>query len=230
MFFRKIENFLDNDEVTQIKQTVHSMKDDWRHISTFPIADEASIHRKNIDMSLIKSAENQYFLGDALYVIDNLEQIDRDIQKRLKDNLPNLYVKLLTALSHHYTNPTYSEQFAVPGFHIFNGEQTAFPFQWHIDTTLKMFDPSVNEHNIHSFLCCIETPKDPAGLEYKDTKYWERLDSVQSEYIEYDVGALYIWDGSYIHRMKQFDMQANESRITIQGHIHFTNNFSMVYW
>ena len=48
MFFRKIENFLDNDEVTQIKQTVHSMKDDWRHISTFPIADEASIHRKNM--------------------------------------------------------------------------------------------------------------------------------------------------------------------------------------
>ncbi len=227
---KKIENFLTADEIEVVKKTVYDMREDWRHISTLPIADPKSIHRKNIDMSLIKSAENQYFLGDAIYTIDSLEQIKWDLQETLYNNFKFLYDKLLVELSKLYPHPYYPEGHAKPGFHIFRGQQTAFPFQWHIDTTLAMFDRSVNPNNIHSFLCCIETPKDPAGLEYKDTMYWDQLATIESKYIDYDVGSLYTWNGSYIHRMRQFDMDANESRITLQGHLYVSNNTTRVYW
>lgn len=227
---KKIENFLTLEEVELVKNKVHEMRDDWRHISTLPIADPKSIHRKNIDMSLIKSAENQYFLGDAIYTIDSLDQINWDIQKKLYDNFKFIYDKLLVELSKDYPTPYYPEGYAKPGFHVFHGEQKAFPFQWHIDTTLAMFDRSVIPHNIHSFLCCIESPKDSAGLEYKDTMDWSQLQTAESKYIDYDVGSLYTWNGSYIHRMRQFDMDAGESRITIQGHIYVNGNMSRVYW
>jgi hypothetical protein len=227
---KKIDNFLSSGEVEYIKNTVHAMRDDWRHISTLPIADANSIHRKNIDMSLIKSAENQYFLGDAIYTIDSFDQIDWKIQDKLYSNFKDMYDKLLLELSKHYPNPYYADGHAKPAFHVFHGEQKAFPFQWHIDTTLAMFDRSVNPNNIHSFLCCIETPKDKAGLEYKDTMHWHMLEETESMFIDYDVGSLYTWNGSYIHRMRQFDMDADESRITLQGHLYFSNGTTRVYW
>lgn len=227
---KKIDNFLTAEEILTVKNGVHKMREDWRHISTLPIADPNSIHRKNIDMSLIKSAENQYFLGDAIYTIDSLEQINWNIQEKLYTEFTFLYEKLLVELSKQYSHPYYPEKHAKPGFHIFHGEQKAFPFQWHIDTTLAMFDRSVNPNNIHSFLCCIETPKDPAGLEYKDTMNWHELTATESKFIDYEVGSLYTWNGSYIHRMRQFDMDANESRITLQGHLYISNGTTRVYW
>jgi hypothetical protein len=225
-----IDNFLSSSEIEEIKAGVHDMRSDWRHISTFPIASPNSIHRKSIDMSLIKSAENQYFLGDAIYAIDSFEQINREIQDNLYAKFRTLYDKLLLELSKNYSAPYYPEGYAKPGFHIFHGEQKAFPFQWHIDTTLAMFDRSVNPSNIHSFLCCIETPRDPAGLEYKDTLHWDQLEATESKYIDYKVGSLYTWNGSYIHRMRQFDMDADESRITLQGHLYISNGTTRVYW
>ena len=230
MFNSQRFDFLSEEEVAIVKQGVHEMRDDWRHISTFPIADPSSIHRPNIDMSLIKSAENQYFLGDALYTIDSLTQINWDIQKRLSDKFKFVYDRLLAKLSHQFPNPNYFEGLAKPGFHIFHGQQTQHPFQWHIDTTLAMFRGNVKTENIHSFLCCIESPKDPAGLEYKNTKDWNDLHILESHYVNYKVGDLYTWNGSFIHRMRQFDMDAGESRITIQGHLYVDGNMTWVYW
>lgn len=230
MFDSKKFDFLTADEVETVKQGVHEMRADWCHISTLPIADPSSIHRPNIDMSLIKSAENQYFLGDAIYTIDSLNQIKWELQDRLYTKFNFVYNRLLSVLAQQFPNPYYPERHAKPGFHVFHGEQKAFPFQWHIDTTLAMFYSNINTSNIHSFLCCIETPKDPAGLEYKNTQDWSMLNAMESHYVNYDVGSLYTWNGSFLHRMREFDMDAGESRITIQGHLYIEGNSSRVYW
>jgi len=96
---KTIDNFLSPTEIEEIKAGVHNMREDWRHISALPIASPDSIHRKSIDMSLVKSAENQYFLGDAIYAIDSFEQINREIQDKLYTKFRPLYDKLLSQLS-----------------------------------------------------------------------------------------------------------------------------------
>lgn len=225
-----VNDFLTPEEVQYVKTTVHNMRDDWRHISTFPIAKETSIHAGYIDKSLIKSAENQYFLGDAIYVIDSLEQIDKKIQHKLSDKFSFLYEKILVEISKNFGEASYLDGYAKPGFHVFCGKQQAFPFQWHIDTTICMFDPKVDPNLIYSFLCCIETPKDRAGLEYVDTNDWNVVEQTLMKELEYDIGSLTFWRGNHIHRMRRFDMEEGESRITIQGHLYSSGSQCKVYW
>jgi hypothetical protein len=229
---REITNWLTAEEREEYRNKIHSLRDNWRHISKYPIAKQATIHK--IDPSLIASAENQYFLGDSLYIIDKLEDIDWNIQDILYFEFNQLYNKILKVVEDVFQCPAmYIPGYARPGFHIFNGQQTAKPFQWHTDVVLTQpqFMPMVHPNNMYSILCPIEMPDgEPAGLEYRNTEDWVEMQRLESEYMHYNYNSVYMWKGTTIHRMKEFDLSPSDSRITLQGHIALHNNTALVHW
>jgi hypothetical protein len=229
---REFPNWLTTEEREGYRDTIHSLREDWRHISKYPIAKPETIHL--IDPSLIASAENQHFLGDSLYIVDKLSDINWKIQDTLYFNFNSLYNKLLATVEEVFGCPAvYLPGYARPGFHIFNGEQTAKPFQWHTDITITQphFMPAIEPNNMYSILCPIEMPAGAvAALEYKNTEDWTQMDSLPSEYLEYNYNSLYMWKGTTIHRMKAFDLNSTDSRITLQGHVALYKNQALIHW
>lgn len=227
---KSIPNFLNNEEVIEVKEKVHSLKPYWRHIKDFPIAKSAMLLAKQ-NPELYRSAENQHFLGDSLYVIENLTQINWDIQGILKIKFLDVYKRLQKTISEVAGIPAeYILDMAVPGFHVFHGQQRPHPFEWHIDTTICRFDGIYKPENVYSFLCLIESPADAAGLEYKDSIDWDAHEDLETKIFTYDTGTLFLWKGDRIHRMKRFAMNENESRITLQGHFVVHNGKALIHW
>lgn len=227
---KSIPNFLSELEVDEVKEMVHELRPQWRHIKDFPIAKSAMLLAKQ-NPELYKSAENQHFLGDSLYVIETLEQINWEIQDTIKYKFSPMYDRLQKTIG-EVTGLTaeYIPNMAVPGFHVFHGQQRPHPFEWHIDTTICRFDTKYRPENVYSFLCLIESPKDPAGLEYKDTTNWDIQEDLETKIFTYDSGTLFLWKGDRIHRMKRFAMQEGESRITLQGHFVVHDNKALIHW
>lgn len=228
---KKIENWLSDSEREQVRSDVHSMREDWRHIKTFPIASDPML-RKMQDSDLVRSAENQYFLGDSLYVITNLNQINWDIQKRITDKFGWLQQRVLDSVSEISGCPAkFMEGYARPAFHVFHGVQDhRIPFQWHVDTTINRFDRQYDMNQIYSFLSLIESPSDFAGLEYKNTSDWVEAEEMEFDIFKYEPNQLFMWKGDKIHRMKRFRMDEGESRITLQGHFIIHRGEALVHW
>ena len=228
---RHEEGFLTPQEVERVRMDVHFMREDWRHIKTYPIANEWQLKRMQ-DPKLIRSAQHQYFLGDSLYIISRLNQIDWDIQKRITDKFGWLQDRVLARVEKVTGCPAeYMEGYAKPAFHIFHGVQDDLtPFQWHQDTTINRFDKQYDMNQIYSFLSLIESPEDFAGLEYKDTNDWSDLLYTEEKIFKYTTGQLFMWKGDKIHRMKRFAMKQGESRITLQGHYVIHKGKALVHW
>jgi hypothetical protein len=227
---RSIPDFLNQEEVIEVREKVHELKPYWRHIKDFPIAKSVMLLSKQ-NPELYKSAENQHFLGDSLYVIEKLEQINWDIQEEINFNFSPLYDRLQKVIEEVSGMPAeYIPSMAVPGFHVFHGQQRPHPFEWHIDTTICRFDGVYKPENVYSFLCLIESPQDAAGLEYKDSTDWDSHEDLETKIFTYDLGTLFLWKGDRIHRMKRFAMNEGESRITLQGHFVVHKGKALIHW
>jgi hypothetical protein len=228
---RRVENWITDDEREKVRLQVHAMREQWRHIKTFPIASDPSL-RKLQDSDLVRSAENQYFLGDSLYVITNLDQIDWNLQVRLRHEFSWLQDRLLKSIEDISGHPArFMDNIARPGFHVFHGKQDhRTPFQWHVDTTINRFDRQYDMEQIYSFLSLIESPDDFAGLEYKNTGDWAEADEMEFDVFKYEPNQLFMWKGDKIHRMKRFRMTEGESRITLQGHFIIHRGEALVHW
>lgn len=227
---KSVPNFLTPEEVIEVKEKVHYLKPFWRHIKDFPIAKSAMLLAKQ-DPNLYKSAENQHFLGDSLYVIEKLEEINWKIQETINYNFSPMYDRLQKTIGEITGMPAeYISSMAVPGFHVFHGQQRPHPFEWHIDTTICRFDGRYKPENVYSFLCLIESPKDAAGLEYKDSTDWDSHEDLETKIFTYELGTLFLWKGDRIHRMKRFAMEQGESRITLQGHFVLHDGKALIHW
>ena len=157
-------------------QDTEDLKADWKHIKDFPLAKSAKLLAAQ-DPELYKSAENQYFLGDATYVLEKLEQRNKTLSENLNVSFFDLYGKIVSTIKDITGLPTsYLSEYPRPGFHIFRGKQTPHPFEYHIDTTICRYDTNYKPEHCYSFLSLIESPNsDPAGLEYKDTNDFDAL-------------------------------------------------------
>jgi len=228
---RHEEGFLTPQEVERVRMDVHFMRSDWRHISEYPIATDKNL-RKMQDPKLIRSAQNQYFLGDSLYIITDTNQVDWDLQERITEKFGWLQDRVLKRVETVTNCPAeFMEGYAKPAFHIFHGEQDDMtPFQYHQDTTINRFDRQYDMDQIYSFLSLIESPEDFAGLEYKDTNDWSDLLYTEEKIFKYTTGQLFMWKGDKIHRMKRFAMKQGESRITLQGHYVIHKGKALVHW
>jgi hypothetical protein len=227
---KTIDNWLSNEERESISNRINGQRHNWKHIRDFPLAKSISLlSTQNPD--LYKSAENQYFLGDATYVLENLAQRNLELEIVLNYKFEDVYNKILETIKQVTGLPTsYASGFPRPGFHIFKGIQTPHPFEYHVDTTICRYDSRYSPNNCYSFLSLIESPADPAGLEYKDTTDWELKDQVPEKTFIYNTNSLYLWKGDSLHRMKKFKMNEGETRITLQGHYVIHNYETLIYW
>lgn len=225
-----IDNWITEEERLNLLDTINGQRHNWKHIRDFPLAKSTSLlAAQNPD--LYKSAENQYFLGEATYVLENLEQRNIELTKVLNTRFANLYNKIIDSVKQVTGLPTrYLEEYPRPGFHIFKGVQTAHPFEYHIDTTICRYDSRYDPNNCYSFLSLLESPEDPAGLEYLNTNDWELVNQLPMKTYTYATQQLLFWKGDYLHRMKRFSMKEGETRITLQGHYVIHNHETLIYW
>jgi hypothetical protein len=229
--FKKIDNWFTDEERLNIKNKVEYFKADWRHIKDTPLAkSDKLLAAQNPD--LYKSAENQYFLGDATYVLEKLDQRNKTLSENLNVSFFDLYDKIVNTVKGITGMPTsYLKEYPRPGFHVFRGKQIPHPFEYHIDTTICRYDPNFKPQDCYSFLSLIESPiNDPAGLEYKDTNDFDALKDYPEKIKLYDLNTFYYWKGDHYHRMKRFGMNDGESRITLQGHYVLKDNRAYIYW
>lgn len=229
--FKKIDNWCSDEERLEIKSKVENFKNDWKHIKDTPLAQSSKLLASQ-NPELYKSAENQYFLGDATYMLEKLEQKNKTLSENLNVSFFDLYAKIISTIKDITGMPTsYLNEYPRPGFHVFRGKQTPHPFEYHIDTTICRYDPSYRPQDCYSFLSLIESPSsDPAGLEYKDTNDVELLNEFPEKVKLYNLNTFYYWKGDYFHRMKKFGMNDGESRITLQGHYTIKDNRAYIYW
>jgi len=229
--FAEVDNWLSDEQRLNIKSRVEGQRHNWKHIKDFPLAkSQKLLASQNPD--LYKSAENQYFLGDATYVLERLNQRNLEMTEILNYRFSDLYSLILKTLNKITGLPTsYLDDYPRPGFHIFRGKQTPHPFEWHIDTTICRYDTNFKPEECYSFLSLIESPiSDPAGLEYKDTDNFDEINEVQTKIKLYEPNKFYYWKGDHYHRMKRFGMNDGESRITLQGHYVISKNGTYIYW
>jgi len=229
--FKNIDNWFTDEERLNIRNKVEDLKSDWKHIKDFPLAKSAKLLAAQ-DPELYKSAENQYFLGDATYVLENLDQRNKFLSENLNVSFFDLYGKIISTIKDITGLPTsYLSEYPRPGFHIFRGKQTPHPFEYHIDTTICRYDTNYKPEQCYSFLSLIESPNsDPAGLEYKDTNDFDALRDYPEKVKLYKLNTFYYWKGDHFHRMKKFGMNDGESRITLQGHYVLKDNRAYIYW
>lgn len=229
--FKNIDNWFADDERLYIKDKINELRDSWKHIKDFPLAKSHKLLESQ-NPELYKSAENQYFLGEATYVLEKLEQRNKELSENLNVSFFQLYDKIRSTIANITGLPTsYLEEYPRPGFHIFRGKQTPHPFEYHIDTTICRYDPNYKPQHCYSFLSLIETPtSDPAGLEYKDTNDFDLINEYPEKTKLYNLNTFYYWKGDYFHRMKKFGMNDGESRITLQGHYVLKDNRAYIYW
>jgi hypothetical protein len=232
--FEKKENFFTEQEVEIIRQGVWDLKSEWKHAHTYPVASPENIAKH--DPQLVEWAkrvsENMYFLGDAIYVLDDkIEYLNRDVQDKLTEKFGWLYDKTITFFKEFYQteNVKLHEKLPHPGFHVFTGNpQERRPFDWHIDTPICGFESDIDQTTIYSFIALIQATEDQPHLEYTMTD-----PNTDVRILKYDFNHLYMWRGLIQHRIGPFILKdSEEARITFQGHIYYDkkDNYYKIYF
>ena len=71
---------------------------------------------------------------------DLLKEFKDLIYKKLIDNVGKWFEVF------NYKETEFYPNLPIPGFHIFDGKQTAQPFGWHTDTTLCLWEENIDLH------------------------------------------------------------------------------------
>jgi hypothetical protein len=215
-------NFLQQTEVAFLREQVYNSEQYWKHVSSMPIAfDEyRNKYSKEILNHYDNLLANQYFLGDAIYVMDNkLQHIDVKTQEYMKETFSWLYDKVLDYFKELYStdNVKLHDKLPVPGFHIFRNtgteETETKVFDWHNDTSVDEYVANVKNNSVYSFVLLVENIEDLSHLDFK-------INDTQS-IIPYTYGCLHLWNGNIWHRIGSMKLKPNESRITFQGHLYY---------
>jgi hypothetical protein len=195
-----------------------------------------------------------YTLGAASYIdaAQNQQDYYRKAQQYnpiLRDRLKWLYKRLAETLAQFLKAPTsYHHSLALPGFHVYLAcklfEQPIASI--HSDLQYKLVNWESPEQTDFtkpiSFTLAISLPKFGGGLNIWEVHSQEILELPGSEikqliksrakrFYPYQVGQLIIHSGHTIHQAAPGkNIQADDERITLQGHGIFSQGSWQLYW
>lgn len=210
--FDEIYNFFTRKQREEILEKVIKLNPYWRKLHDYPVYNDP-------DEDPDPCSKNQYLLGDSIYPITSVEEINQDTQKILKAEFGDLiYNRLLKEIPKHLgadiQSASFYDDLPVPGFHIFSGEQEdSNPFPYHTDVSLALWKNDIYQNRIFSFLSPIIMP--PAGAHLQ----WKQPSGKESK-MTYHYGSLHLWAGLIPHRIGSHALKKGEMRITLQGHIY----------
>lgn len=210
--FDEIRNFFTKEERLEILGKVLKLNAHWKKLHEYPVYNSP-------DEDPDPCSKNQYLLGDSIYPIQNIEEIDQNLQEILKTEFNELiYNRLFVNLKKHFGSDIQSISFyddlPIPGFHIFSGAQDGKdPFPFHTDVSLALWKDKVFQNRIYSFLSPIILPDDSGYLE------WKQPSGKQSK-MQYHYGSMHLWAGLIPHRIGSHALKQGEMRITLQGHLY----------
>ena len=167
--------------------------------------------------------EHMYLFGDGLYVLQDRNDINQEVQEILDTEFSELiYTPVLETIKEMFgigvNEVSYYEDLPLPGFHIYRGSlrgndiglTTTRPY--HTDDNLRFYKPEADRNNIYSFAIPIILPECGACLDWLGDS---------SEYFihNYELGVMSMWHGMVKHRIGA-KPPTDEDRITLQGHVY----------
>jgi hypothetical protein len=165
----------------------------------------------------------------------------------LRKHFDWMYDKLIDAFSKHFGMPTqFRDDLALPGFNIYCGPQDFSRIRYNVHIDLQFMElnwepkGSADFDSTMSFTLPIASPVHGAGLNIWDIKQndipeqeldnSELLAAKNALYQRYEVGVATIHDGRHYHQMTVAEnWQADDERITLQGHGLVQNGSLVIY-
>lgn len=167
--------------------------------------------------------EHMYLLGDGLYVLQDRNEINQEVQEILDAEFSELiYTPVLETIKEMFgigvNEVSYYEDLPLPGFHIYRGNDigltTTRPY--HTDDNLRFYKPEADRNNIYSFAIPIILPECGACLDWLG-------DAPDYFSHNYELGVMSMWHGMVKHRLGA-KPPAEGDRITLQGHVYVNAN------
>lgn len=182
------------------------------------------------------------FFPLAMYLVDHYQYRNNvKIYKNVCNTLFSVYyARLLQTLSEKLQMElSYDDNLNYPGFHISNGVPMVSP-NFHVDS-FPGISKLLSQQNkirysspkIFSIIVVVSTTEQNTGLALRNPSknYLERNKLSFDEEYYYNKGMLAIWDGSIQHSIKPFiPIDANDYRITMQGHIAISGEKGIIFW
>lgn len=208
-------DFLSSTEINLIKEEVYNLKQYWKHSSQYRNSNLLPYKDTPLIEVLKDQYKAEYLLGDALYRLEgHKEDITLETQFVLLETFHWLYTKITNKITEITSITSELEpDLTIPGFHVYaNNIQPFNEFNYHVDTSILDYYPTIDTNKIYSFVSLIECNGITPYLDYKTgTK-------------EYKLGSLHIWNGNLNHRIGGFELKKGDSRITFQGHYYYDSN------
>jgi hypothetical protein len=205
-------NFLNFDDVFEVKTKVLALVNDWQY---FTYNQDSILPTRMLPPGLYSRSPSQYKKDVVQYknlMFDNFSRIYESIKLRL--------------IEHFQVDLTYHPSTHYPGFHIFSltdgneyGEYNFYNFHQDDFPFLNNF---IQYETIYSCVIPIDLPNHNGSLLYAMGDSHER--------IQYQVGDLLIWQGNLVHSIEPFVLRGNETRMTIQFHVAISNDSGIIFW
>jgi len=163
--------------------------------------------------------EHMYLFGDGLYVLQDKNQIDLEVQEILDTEFSELiYTPVLKTIKDMFgigvNEVSYYKDLPLPGFHIYKGNEIGLTKlrPYHVDDNLRFYKPEADKNNIFSFAIPIILPECGACLDWLGDS---------SDYFShnYELGVMSMWHGMVKHRIGAQPPDDGD-RITLQGHVY----------
>jgi len=220
------ENFLNQNELDDIKAKVFMLKDYWKGVSD---------RTENVNSLIVRvlpaGAYSKYFSEKEI----------ANNNKIMFENFSDYYDKIRNKLSLYFNVPMeYSSYLQYPGFHIFvnnNGvnEVKSSYVNFHLDRFPKL-DKIITIEKIESVIVPIVLPNTGGHLLWNNSskrnilsKYPLQIDS--DKMFHYTIGMMARWPGELQHSIGSFTlMNSSESRITMQMHVNLQKDRGTIFW
>jgi len=228
-YIKQIDCF-NADFCQRIVSKIHALKMDWTP-------------RMGIDIPFYTLGAASYLDGDDEYV-----SFAKKMNPLLLKHFCELYIPLAEIL---YAETgeiiKYEEQFALPGFHIFESHPIfEKPIAaCHFDLQYKKIQwpyQNIDLTRPFSFTLSLKLPSHGGGLNYWDLEYEPLKDKtrpelekiqerVEKKYIPYKEGSMIVQQGLFLHQIAPAqELLPTDERITLQGHGLICDGALRLYW
>jgi hypothetical protein len=263
MIFNKIvpeiiqHNFLNQDELLDIKNRVFDLKKLWEYINPNIKEKDLGIDSVNTQMlppglkklweytNLVNKEKDlgidsvntqmlppgMYARSEFLYMISV-----KKFRPIMKEHFNTYYDKIKTKIETVYNKPVvYLDKTHYPGFHIYalreNQPSSYSYYNFHKDK-FSFLKKITDVGEIVSVIIPISIPRLGGSLLYTTQKYVSNRKVLPDEYVklEYKPGTLAQWGSDIIHSIEPFNLSENECRITIQMHLNIKENEINIFW
>lgn len=176
-----------------------------------------------------RSDEFPFFtLGKSAYLDGNSQayyQGAERINLTLLRTFHSFYKEVAGKLSNHLGEwVVLNPKLALPGFHIFPADPKLLSVSgnWHLDTPHETL--GIGGKDAHAFTIAVEMPTGGGGMDI-------RFGGDQDQYVEYNVGEMFIHSGMVPHRIASYRQYVEgDFRITLQGHIVRSGKNLIMFW